>query len=212
MNAPAPTYLSSILRSLSTPPRLGAPPSSVVASVESPSRATLPRPAPHAFLVLVGTITFLVDVLTKLWIVLALEVDGRGAIEVVRGHLELVVARNPGAAFSILRDAPEWVRRPLFLTISIAAIIFVTRAYRRLDARRLSARWGFALVLGGALGNLVDRIRDTSVVDFIQAHGHIGGSGRELHWPTFNVADVAICAGVLLLAIDLFWRRAPRRI
>lgn len=160
--------------------------------------------APYALLVSAATVTFLADVLTKLWAVTVLEIDGREAIEIVRGNLDLVMARNPGAAFSFMRDAPEWVRRPLFIGVSVLAIVFITGAYRRLDADRTAARWGFSLVLGGALGNLVDRIRDASVVDFIQLHVRLGAGGRELHWPTFNVADVAICAGVALLAVDLF--------
>ena len=176
------------------------PPASLSLSSPPPRRAR----APYALLVAAATVTFVADVLTKLWAVTVLEIDGRVAIEVVRGNLDLVMARNPGAAFSFMRDAPEWVRRPLFISVSVLAVVFITGAYRRLDADRTAARWGFALVLGGALGNLVDRIRDASVVDFIQVHAHLGAGGRELRWPTFNVADVAICAGVLLLAVDLF--------
>ena len=209
MNATVPTC-SSIPHSLSlpSPPRSGAPPSSAAASIEppSPSHATSPHAAPHAFLVVVGTVTFLLDVLTKLWVVLALEVGGRGAIEVVRGHLDLVVARNPGAAFSFLRDAPEVVRRPLFVVVSAIAVLFVMGAYRRLDRARVAARWGLALVLGGALGNLVDRLRDASVIDFIQAHATWGGTDHR--WPVFNIADVAITIGVALLLADLVRRRA----
>jgi signal peptidase II len=166
-------------------------------------------PAPYGLFVVTAAATLVADVLTKLWAVRVLEVEGRGAIEIVRGNVELVLARNPGAAFSVMRDAPEWVRRPLFIGVSLLAVFFVTRAYRRLDANRRAARWGFAFVLGGALGNLVDRVRDAAVVDFIQVHGHLGAAGREIHWPTFNAADVAICAGVALLAFDLFRSRAP---
>jgi lipoprotein signal peptidase len=156
----------------------------------------------------IATAAFIADALTKLWAVVALEVHGGGTMELVRGNLELGVARNPGAAFSFLRDAPEAVRRPLFVGVSIAAILFVMAAYRRLDRARVAARWGFALVLGGALGNLVDRIRDASVVDFIQAHATWGGVDHR--WPVFNVADVAISVGVALLLADIVGRRASR--
>ena len=63
-------------------------------------------------------------------------------------------------------------------------------------------------MLGGALGNLVDRIRYSHVIDFIHAHTKWGG--RDHSWPTFNVADIAICVGVGLMAIDMFARQAKR--
>jgi lipoprotein signal peptidase len=169
--------------------------------------------APHRprawFLIAVAATTLVADVVTKLWAVIAL--DGRGTVEVWRGFLDVGVARNRGAAFSMLRDAPDSLRRPLFIAISIAAIVFVTAAYRRLDRARTLARWGFALVLGGALGNLVDRIRDASVVDFIQAHAT--WAGVDHRWPVFNVADVAISLGVALLLGDALrsgWGRSIR--
>jgi len=167
-----------------------------------------PRPASPLFLLAVATAAFVADALTKLWAVVSLDVSGRGTLEIWRGHVELGVARNPGAAFSFLRDAPEAVRRPLFIAVSIIAVLFVMGAYRRLDRARALARWGFALVLGGALGNLVDRIRDASVVDFIQLHAAWGGTDHR--WPVFNVADVAICAGVALLLGDALFRRVAR--
>jgi signal peptidase II len=66
-------------------------------------------------------------------------------------------------------------------------------------------RWGLPLALGGAVGNLVDRIRYGSVIDFIDFYVIRGG--REMHWPTFNVADIAIVAGVALMALDTFLSR-----
>jgi Signal peptidase (SPase) II len=70
--------------------------------------------------------------------------------------------------------------------------------YRRLQPRQRALQWGLPLVLGGALGNVFDRIRYGHVIDFIDAH--VG----EHHWPTFNVADIAICVGVGLMAVDMF--------
>ena len=177
----------------------GQPPSPIVA----PARDL--GGAPPLFLLGVATAAFVADALTKLWAVVALEVHGGGTMELVRGHLELGVARNPGAAFSFLRDAPEIVRRPLFVVVSSIAVLFVMGAYRRLDRTRVAARWGLALILGGALGNLVDRLRDASVIDFIQAHAAWGGTDHR--WPVFNIADVAITIGVTLLLADLLRRR-----
>src|SRR5438105_9425597 len=92
---------------------------------ELPPAASIERssttPASPLFLLGIATAAFVADALSKLWAVIALEVQGRGTIEIWRSHVELGVARNPGAAFSFLRDAPEAVRRPLFIVVSIAA-------------------------------------------------------------------------------------------
>ncbi len=101
------------------------------------------------------------------------------------------------------------MRRPFFLLVSVAAIAFIMTLYRRLQPRQLALKWGLPLVLGGALGNVFDRIRYGHVIDFIDCHTIYKGIDK--HWPTFNVADVAICVGVGLMAIDMFSaKRGPR--
>ena len=100
------------------------------------------------------------------------------------------------------------MRRPFFLLVSVAAIAFIMTLYRRLLPRQRALKWGLPLVLGGALGNVLDRIRFGQVIDFIDVH--LVYRGIERHWPTFNVADIAICVGVGLMAIDMFTtKRAP---
>jgi signal peptidase II len=123
-------------------------------------------------------------------------------IDVIKGYWAFRFARNRGGAWGLLGDQPESIRRPFFLAISILAIFFIVSLYRKLTQPQLALRWGLPLVLGGALGNLVNRIQYNYVVDFIDLsyQGH--------HWPTFNVADIAIVAGVVLMAIDMF---TPRR-
>ena len=117
----------------------------------------------------------------------------------------------------------ENVRRPFFLLVSAAAIAFIVTLYRRLQPRQRALKWGLPLVLGGALGNVFDRIRYGHVIDFIDFRADWLKKGNELvaryvkdhvvtdHWPTFNVADIAICVGVALMAIDMFTakRRHP---
>ena len=107
----------------------------------------------------------------------------------------------------MLQDEPESIRRPFFLGVSVVAIVFIVSLYRRLQASQTALRWGLPLVLGGALGNLINRVQYNFVVDFIDAYANIGS--QEHHWPTFNVADVAICVGVGLMAIDMFTTRRP---
>jgi signal peptidase II len=108
----------------------------------------------------------------------------------------------------------------------VAAITFIVTLYRRLQPRQRALKWGLPLVLGGALGNVFDRIRYGHVIDFIDYRAEwvrkmnetVGrlfpGHGVATdHWPTFNVADVAICVGVALMAIDMFTaKRHPRSV
>jgi signal peptidase II len=156
------------------------------------------RPSPsYVFLLLVSLSTLAADVGSKAWA--EHHLDGYpGMVEVWKNHLALILARNRGGAWGLLQSTSENVRRPFFLLVSVAAIAFIMTLYRRLQPNQRALQWGLPLVLGGALGNVFDRIRYGHVIDFIDAH--VG----ERHWPTFNVADIAICVGVGLMAIDMF--------
>lgn len=109
----------------------------------------------------------------------------------------LTFVRNPGAAWGLLSSAGESFRRPFFFLVSLGAIAFVLHLYRRLDTDQIRLMVGLALVLSGAVGNFIDRLRFGYVIDFIDLRL---GSFR---WPTFNFADVAITAGVGLLMLDI---------
>jgi signal peptidase II len=165
-----------------------------------------PRPS-YVFLAVVALVALGCDVATKAWA--AHHLDGYpGILEVWTGHLTLVLARNRGGAWGLLQSTSENVRRPFFLLVSVAAIAFIMTLYRRLLPRQRALKWGLPLVLGGALGNVLDRIRYGQVIDFIDAHASY--KGVDHHWPTFNVADIAICVGVGLMAVDMFTsKRAP---
>jgi lipoprotein signal peptidase len=166
------------------------------------------RPHPsYVFLGLVSILTLAADVTTKGWAERHLE-GYPGTLEIWRNHLTLVLARNRGGAWGLLQSTSENVRRPFFLLVSVAAIVFIMTLYRRLQARQRALKWGLPLVLGGALGNVLDRIRYGHVIDFIDAHVVI--KGIDHHWPTFNVADIAICVGVGLMAIDMFASKRGR--
>lgn len=159
-----------------------------------------PRPS-YVFLGLVSIISLALDIGTKAWA--ARHLDGYpGTQEIWPGHLTLVLARNRGGAWGLLQSTSENVRRPFFLLVSVAAIAFIMTLYRRLLPRQRALKWGLPLVLGGALGNVLDRIRYGQVIDFIDAHMLV--KGNAWHWPTFNVADIAICVGVGLMAVDMF--------
>ncbi len=161
----------------------------------------------YVFLGVLSLLTLAADMFSKTWAERHLD-KYPGSLEVWPGHLTLILARNRGGAWGLLQTTSENVRRPFFLLVSVAAIAFIMSLYRRLTPQQSALKWGLPLVLGGALGNVVDRIRYGHVIDFIDAH--IGQGLTERHWPTFNIADVAICVGVGLMALDMFGsKRGP---
>jgi signal peptidase II len=124
------------------------------------------------------------------------------SVKVIPGFFSLTYVRNPGAAFGILAGASGAWRTIFFVTVSLAALVVIAALVRK-TADRLPLI-AFSLIGGGAVGNLIDRVRFGEVVDFVEWYY------RSFHWPTFNIADSAITAGVALLAVDmLFERRTP---
>lgn len=136
----------------------------------------------------------IVDQLTKFAAVELL--DPTSSVELIP-TLDLVLAYNTGAAFSILSTAGGW-QRWLFIGLALAICTFILHWLRDLPRR---ARWlplALSLILGGAVGNVIDRVHIGAVVDFIDFH--VG----DWHWPAFNVADAAICVGAVLLVMGMF--------
>lgn len=124
-------------------------------------------------------------------------------LTVIPGFFDLIYTVNPGAAFSLLADAGGWQRwffTIVAVVVSIVLLIWLLRLPR-------TARWmpvTLTLILGGALGNTVDRVRYGHVEDFILFYW------QDFYFPAFNVADIAISAGAVMLLIDAFWL-APRQ-
>ncbi len=110
--------------------------------------------------------------------------------------LDLVLVFNKGASFSFLADASGW-QRPLFIVIALVATIVVSVMLVRDPGKKLLCS-GLALILGGALGNVWDRIALGHVVDFVLLHAY------GWHWPAFNVADSAISVGAGIVIVDSF--------
>jgi signal peptidase II len=106
-------------------------------------------------------------------------------------------AENPGAAWSFASQWPDAIRIPFFHVVSVIAIGLIGLYYRRLLPNQKLLRVALSLVMGGAFGNLVDRLVRGYVIDFIDWHWN-----DKAHWPTFNVADVGISVGVGLIALD----------
>jgi len=153
------------------------------------SRAVVWFYAPAALIVVV-------DQLTKLAARSALG-DGR-TVTVIPGFLDLKLSFNSGAAFGAL---PNWA--PLFVVAALAAIYAIVRIRRSADGSRVLS-FGLGLILGGAVGNLIDRLLlpGRAVTDFLSLHVTIKGMIRS--WPTFNIADAAIVAGAVLTMIYVY--------
>lgn len=122
-----------------------------------------------------------------------------GSVEVVPGFWNHRYVENPGAAWGLLANASESVRVPFFLLVSAGAVIFIIAFFRKLHDDQKLMVWALSLVFGGAIGNLIDRLHLSYVVDFID--WYVGSA----HWPTFNVADAGITTGVGLLMLE--WAR-----
>ncbi len=145
------------------------------------------------------------DQATKALLVRSLELHD--AVPLVDGLLSISHVRNRGAAFGLLSDW-DLPYQPLVLSLlSLAALVAIMLYFVRLPASARLPRLALALVLGGAVGNLLDRLRLGYVVDFIHVYW------RQYQWPDFNVADSAITVGVILLVFDILrssGHEAPR--
>lgn len=151
----------------------------------------------------VGLATFIIvlDQLTK-WMVRDSFVlyESRPVIE---GLFHLTYVRNPGGAFSFLRDVDASIRLPFFIGVASVAVVALLWFVREIEAHQ---RWMLAalgLVLGGAVGNLIDRIAFGEVVDFLDVFW------GDHHWPAFNVADSGISVGMTILVVLTLFSKEP---
>ncbi len=135
------------------------------------------------------------DQATKLWATARLKPVG--FVEIIPDFFRLSYALNRGVAFSLFADV-QFNLKWLLAAISGAAAVMVVHYLARTPLAQRRMCWSLALLLAGILGNLVDRIRLGEVVDFIELHWR-----DQFTWPTFNIADSAICIGAALLALEL---------
>jgi signal peptidase II len=209
------------------PPKAGAEAQSDVEGgevipVKREEKEPLPPPPTAlewAFLAGVGLVTAGLDLWSKAWAIKRLSMVSPRAVplctppsgmthylyqrvphnEIVlsRNWFELRYAENCGGAFGFLHGANEKFRRPFFFLVTVLAIIFIVHLYRSLEKDQRAMRLALPLVLGGAIGNLVDRLRLGYVVDFIVMHWK-----DKYYWPTYNVADIAITVGIGLMVLE----------
>lgn len=147
-----------------------------------------------SFFLFAGTLVAL-DQLTKYLLSQALSLDTGKVI--IPGFFNLVHVRNTGGAFSIFAGSGSEWRRPLFVILALVVVGIITYAYGKVAESDIWDRAAYSFIAGGAVGNMVDRLLTGSVIDFLDFHA------GAWHWPAFNVADIAISTGAIMLLISL---------
>jgi signal peptidase II len=160
-----------------------------------------PRGAKYRLLTLSATIVLL-DWLTKMWI--TANVARYETFNIVPGFLNITHIQNPGVAFGLFNRLGDF-GPPVLVAAGLAALAVVALYFRRTGREERLLLWSLALILGGAVGNLLDRIAHGAVTDFVDVF--VG----TYHWHTFNVADSAISVGICLMLLDVLRERRSRR-
>jgi len=145
---------------------------------------------------LIASLVVLLDQLTKWWVLSAFELYE--SVPVIPGFFDLTFVTNTGAAFGMLAGEHNPWRQPFFIGMTLVAIAVLCMAFRQYRHQSALYVTAIGMIGGGALGNLVDRLRFGHVVDFLDFYlkGH--------HWPAFNVADSSISIGVALFLLASF--------
>lgn len=158
----------------------------------------------YRFLYFISPVVFLLDQWSK-WKILEQFKLGE-SVPVIKEYFHLTYVRNTGAAFGIFADAPAYFRVPFFLTVPVIALGIIAYIFKKLPDESIKVSLALSLVVGGAAGNLLDRIRLGYVVDFFDFFWKYGGP----HFPAFNIADAAICVGVAILIVDLIFEEKEK--
>lgn len=138
----------------------------------------------------IGILVFIIDQLVKYLVVSTMHLGQ--SLPVIKGIFHITYVLNPGAAFGMLEH-----QRWFFILVALAAVLLGAAFYKKLQQESFLMRSGAGLLLGGAVGNLADRIQSGLVVDFLDFR----------IWPVFNIADIAICAGAGILIFDIWQMR-----
>jgi signal peptidase II len=156
----------------------------------------------RSFYLLITAAALVLDRLTKWQVQRRIELhDG---LTVIPGFFRLIHLENPGAAFGFFSQTPTPLKLGLLITLSIVALVPVSVLLWRSSRALSSTSVGLALILGGAIGNLWDRLLHHRVTDFLLFYY------RQYEWPAFNFADSAIVVGATLLVVDLLFSQPPK--
>jgi len=152
-------------------------------------------------LAVISGLVVILDQITKILILKNLPLYH--SVTIIPGLFNITHILNPGGAFGFMAHQDSSLRNFLFILLASVAVCFIFYFYKNTNRTHPFLASGFALILGGAIGNLIDRIRFGKVVDFLDFYirGH--------HWPAFNVADSAITVGVAVFIFHLLFKKMP---
>lgn len=126
------------------------------------------------------------------------------SVPIIESFFHLTLVYNTGAAFGLLAHMPAWFRQPFFLVATGVAVLTLLLFLRRTGGANRPTVIAIATIIGGALGNLIDRLRYGHVIDFLDFHW------RGYHWPAFNVADTCITLGVIGILWTSLWEERSK--
>jgi len=152
-------------------------------------------------LVFLAGVVVLLDQISKALILRHLPLNSN--IPIIAGLFDITHIHNPGGAFGLMAGMGAVLRTVIFLFVSSLAVGLIFYFYQKTPPTHTLLATGFALILGGAVGNLIDRIRFGIVVDFLDLY--LG----DYHWPAFNIADSAITMGICIFIYHLVFKKMP---
>ena len=155
----------------------------------------------YVWLPAIAGLVVLADQLTKWWVLQT--IAAYDVIPIIPNFLNLIHVQNPGGAFGFFANQSSQVRALFFVFFSLVAVILILYLYKSTPAKFKWLLAGFSLIVGGAVGNLIDRLRFGYVVDFLDVYA------GNLHWPAFNIADSAITVGMVIFAVYLITKKYP---
>ena len=151
--------------------------------------------------VLVAGALVVLDQVTKALVLAQLPLHT--SIAVIPGFFNLTHVRNPGGAFGFLAGSGGAWRHWLFLGAALVALVLIVYFYQQTPKNKPWLRLALAMIFGGAIGNLIDRVRFGEVVDFLDVYA------GQWHWPAFNVADSGVTVGVLIFIFHMVFKKMP---
>ncbi len=151
----------------------------------------------YIILICLAGLVITLDQISKLYIAHHFELHE--SVTVIPHFFNFTYVRNTGAAFGLLSKAPESFRIPFFIIIPLVALTIIVLIFKKTQETQLLMITALSLILGGAIGNFIDRLRFNYVIDFLDFHWF-----QKYHWPAFNVADSTIVVGVVLLIFYTF--------
>lgn len=170
----------------------------------NPAPAGAPGPPPSVRMLVSAPLAIVaLDQATKLWV--TGRMDLFDSLPVVPGLFSITYVRNPGAAFGLFAELGDMARLGLLVGVSLLAVALLSAFFLRSPHADRVSRVAAVLVMGGAVGNLIDRVRFGEVIDFLDVYV------ARYHWPAFNLADSAITIGIGLFVVGAWRERDARR-